>query len=32
MHSYAFSEHEKTVRDIAQSLGFTQISISSDVM
>jgi 5-oxoprolinase (ATP-hydrolysing) len=32
MHSYTFAQHEQTVRSIATSMGFQQISLSSDVM
>lgn len=32
LHSYTFSHHEKVVQRIAQELGFTQISLSSDIM
>ena len=31
-HSYTFTEHECRAKAIAEELGFTQISISSDVM
>ncbi|TDH68701.1 hypothetical protein CCR75_004595 [Bremia lactucae] len=32
LHSYTFPRHEELVRDIATKLGFTQISLSSEVM
>jgi len=32
MHSYTFHEHELRVADIAKSLGFTNISLSSQIM
>ena len=32
MHSYTFAKHEQIARKIAEKLGFTQISISSEVM
>jgi 5-oxoprolinase (ATP-hydrolysing) len=32
LHSYTFAAHEKVVQRIAQELGFTQISLSSDIM
>ena len=32
MHAYAFSEHEKTVGKLAQTIGFSQISLSHEVM
>lgn len=31
MHSYAFKDHEQTVRKIANSVGFTHVSLSSDL-
>ena len=31
LHSFAFPEHERRVADIARALGFTQISLSSEV-
>ncbi|POM68224.1 5-oxoprolinase [Phytophthora palmivora] len=32
LHSYTFPRHEEKVRDIAIKLGFTQVSLSSEVM
>ncbi|CAH0518836.1 unnamed protein product [Peronospora belbahrii] len=32
LHSYTFPRHEEMVRDIAMKLGFTQVSLSSEVM
>lgn len=32
MHSYTFSDHEKRVKKLAESMGFDQISLSSEVM
>ncbi|KAG7379521.1 hypothetical protein PHYPSEUDO_008498 [Phytophthora pseudosyringae] len=32
LHSYTFPRHEEKVRDIATKLGFTQVSLSSEVM
>ncbi|GMF21743.1 unnamed protein product [Phytophthora lilii] len=32
LHSYTFPRHEQQVRDIATKLGFTQVSLSSEVM
>lgn len=32
MHSYTFSQHEKKIQEIAESLGFEQISLSCEVM
>lgn len=32
MHAYTFSQHEREAASIAKNIGFTQISISSDVM
>ncbi|RLN20764.1 hypothetical protein BBJ28_00012718 [Nothophytophthora sp. Chile5] len=32
LHSYTFPRHEQQVRDVAARLGFTQISLSSEVM
>ncbi|KAI9020814.1 Hydantoinase B/oxoprolinase-domain-containing protein [Phycomyces nitens] len=32
MHAYTFPDHEKTVGLIAKSIGFTHISLSSDIM
>ncbi|KAI9911947.1 hypothetical protein PsorP6_008872 [Peronosclerospora sorghi] len=32
LHSYTFPRHEEQVRDIAVKLGFTQVSLSSEVM
>eukprot|EP01135_Chromosphaera_perkinsii_P002592 Nk52_evm108s224 gene=Nk52_evmTU108s224 len=32
MHSYTFSDHERVVGDIAKAMGFTHISLSSEVM
>lgn len=32
MHSYGFEEHEKMVKTIARELGFTQISLSHEVI
>jgi N-methylhydantoinase A/oxoprolinase/acetone carboxylase beta subunit/N-methylhydantoinase B/oxoprolinase/acetone carboxylase alpha subunit len=32
MHSYTFTAHEKQAKAIAEELGFTQISLSSEVM
>jgi 5-oxoprolinase (ATP-hydrolysing) len=32
MHSYAFDEHELKVASIAREVGFTQISVSSQIM
>lgn len=32
MHSYTYPEHEQTVGRIARSLGFSQVSLSSEVM
>ena len=32
LHSYAYPDHEKMVKTIAQRLGFEQISLSSEVM
>lgn len=32
LHSYAYPLHEEIVRDVAQSLGFEQISLSSEIM
>lgn len=32
LHSYTFPRHEEQVREIATQLGFTQISLSSEVM
>ncbi len=32
MHAYAFSEHEKTVGKLAQTIGFSQVSLSHEVM
>uniref|UniRef100_H3H6J5 Hydantoinase/oxoprolinase N-terminal domain-containing protein n=1 Tax=Phytophthora ramorum TaxID=164328 RepID=H3H6J5_PHYRM len=32
LHSYTFPRHEQQVRDIAVKLGFTQVSLSSEVM
>ncbi len=32
MHAYAFSEHEQTVGELARAIGFSQISLSHEVM
>lgn len=32
LHSYAYPQHEETVREIAAQLGFEQISLSSEIM
>jgi 5-oxoprolinase (ATP-hydrolysing) len=32
IHSYTYTAHEKVVQRIAQELGFTQISLSSEIM
>ncbi|KAM9308642.1 5-oxoprolinase [Gastrophryne carolinensis] len=32
MHSYAWSSHERQVGELARSLGFTHVSLSSEVM
>lgn len=32
LHSYTFSDHERAVREIAEEMGFVQISLSSEVM
>ena len=32
MHSYTFHEHELKVAEIAKALGFTNISLSSQIM
>ncbi|XP_060949722.1 5-oxoprolinase [Limanda limanda] len=32
LHSYTWSDHEKAVGALARSLGFTQVSLSSEVM
>lgn len=32
MHSYTFGEHEKIVGSVAASIGFEQISLSSEIM
>ena len=32
MHAYTFSHHEKTVGDVAEKVGFSQISLSHEVM
>ena len=32
MHSYLFPEHEQTIGTLAESLGFTHVSLSSQVM
>lgn len=32
MHSFAYPEHERMVGELATKLGFTQVSLSSDVM
>uniref|UniRef100_A0A667XF64 5-oxoprolinase, ATP-hydrolysing n=1 Tax=Myripristis murdjan TaxID=586833 RepID=A0A667XF64_9TELE len=32
LHSYTWSEHEKAVGSLARRLGFTQVSLSSEVM
>ncbi|MCH2295035.1 MAG: hydantoinase B/oxoprolinase family protein [SAR324 cluster bacterium] len=32
MHAYAFADHEKTVGDVAAKVGFSQISLSHEVM
>uniref|UniRef100_A0AAV1UZB3 5-oxoprolinase n=1 Tax=Peronospora matthiolae TaxID=2874970 RepID=A0AAV1UZB3_9STRA len=32
LHSYTFPRHEEKVRDVALKLGFSQVSLSSDVM
>ncbi|KAF4321449.1 hypothetical protein BBO99_00003208 [Phytophthora kernoviae] len=32
LHSYTFPRHEQQVRDVATKLGFTQVSLSSEVM
>ncbi|TNN59470.1 5-oxoprolinase [Liparis tanakae] len=32
LHSYTFSDHEKAVGALARRLGFTQVSLSSEVM
>jgi 5-oxoprolinase (ATP-hydrolysing) len=32
MHSYTFSQHEQTVKRIAEEMGFQQISLSSETM
>lgn len=32
LHSYAWPEHEKIVGQVAREVGFTQISLSSDIM
>lgn len=32
LHSYAYPDHEEEVRRIASAMGFTQISLSSEVM
>ena len=32
MHAYTFPDHERQVLAIAKALGFTQISLSSEVM
>lgn len=31
MHSYAFPDHEQQIREIALSLGFTQVSLSTEL-
>jgi 5-oxoprolinase (ATP-hydrolysing) len=32
LHSYTFSDHERAVREVAEKMGFVQISLSSEVM
>ena len=32
LHSYTFSDHEREVREVAEGMGFVQISLSSEVM
>lgn len=32
LHAYTFAAHEHAIRNIAASMGFTQISLSSDIM
>ncbi|CUI14830.1 unnamed protein product [Bodo saltans] len=32
MHSYTFSDHERKVGEIARSVGFTNVSLSTDLM
>jgi len=32
MHSYTFDKHEKEIGELAASLGFEQISLSSEIM
>ncbi len=32
LHSYTYNKHEKLIESIAKSLGFTQISLSCDIM
>ena len=32
LHSYTFSDHEREVRELAEGMGFVQISLSSEVM
>ncbi len=31
MHGYRFSDHEKTIAEVARAIGFTQISVSHEV-
>jgi 5-oxoprolinase (ATP-hydrolysing) len=32
LHSYAYPEHEELVREVAEGMGFEQISLSSEIM
>ncbi|CAH1778849.1 unnamed protein product [Owenia fusiformis] len=32
MHSYTYDAHERAIRDLAEKMGFTQVSLSSEVM
>lgn len=32
MHAYTFREHERRVGELARSMGFTHVSLSSEVM
>ena len=32
MHSYAFSDHEEKIFELAKEVGFSQISLSSKIM
>lgn len=32
LHSYTYQEHEKQIGSLAKEMGFTHVSLSSDVM